>query len=245
MWGRTGTEHKRKDASAARRIPPRIDILIRANYRNLHGGEESGSVARNKSSGADQELTRQKAADGGRGSSGRAERKNIAKDGGRAPHAPMSAPMPDKPEPTEEPAGQKSRPSTAQNPGQKRPGGEDHRRGCFLRTAAPVELSPPCIRTASDRRASRACAGYSGMIVLTESMQSGNAPRSSLGDRLRTVEPGNPCQIGDSITYMASQTTSVTQRIVGDSSKNYENTGRRAFPRRRGIARMNDQPDVP
>ena len=74
------------------------------------------------------------------------------------------------------------------------------------------------------------------MIVLTESMQS-EIPKGSLVIA-KQVDP-NTLQIGDDITYMANQTTSVTHRIVG-INENYENTGQRAF-QTQGI--MNDQPD--
>ena len=49
----------------------------------------------------------------------------------------------------------------------------------------------------------------------------------------------NTLQIGDDITYMANQTTSVTHRIVG-IMENYENTGQRAFEAQ-GV--MNSEPD--
>ena len=91
------------------------------------------------------------------------------------------------------------------------------------------------VRTTSDG-APRSLAGYSGMIVLTESMQS-EIPKGSLVIA-QQVDP-ETLQIGDDITYMANQTTSVTHRIVG-INENYENTGQRAF-QTQGI--MNDQPD--
>lgn len=84
--------------------------------------------------------------------------------------------------------------------------------------------------------APRSLAGFTGMIVLTESMQS-EIPKGSLVIA-RQVEP-KTLQIGDDITYMANQTTTVTHRIVG-ITENYENTGQRAFTTQ-GI--MNAQPD--
>lgn len=91
------------------------------------------------------------------------------------------------------------------------------------------------IRTASDG-APRSLAGYSGMIVLTESMQS-EIPKGSLV--IAKQVNVNTLQIGDDITYMANQTTSVTYRIVG-IMENYQGTGERAFETQ-GI--MNAQPD--
>ncbi|MBC8545223.1 signal peptidase I [Bianquea renquensis] len=84
--------------------------------------------------------------------------------------------------------------------------------------------------------APKSLAGYSGMIVLTESMQS-EIPKGSLVIA-KQVDP-NTLQIGDDITYMANQTTSVTHRIVG-IMENYENTGQRAFEAQ-GV--MNSEPD--
>lgn len=96
-------------------------------------------------------------------------------------------------------------------------------------------LSALFIRTAGDG-APKSLAGYSGMIVLTESMQS-EIPKGSLV--IAKQVDGNTLEIGDDITYMANQTTSVTHRIVG-IVENYENTGERAFETQ-GV--MNDRPD--
>ena len=82
----------------------------------------------------------------------------------------------------------------------------------------------------------RSLAGFTGMVVLTESMQS-EIPKGSLVIA-RQVDP-KTLQIGDDITYMANQTTTVTHRIVG-IIENYESTGQRAF-QTQGI--MNAQPD--
>ncbi len=54
-------------------------------------------------------------------------------------------------------------------------------------------------------------AGYSGMLVLTESMQDA-IPKGSL--IITKSVPPEELQIGDDITYMVSPTTSVTHRIV-------------------------------
>ncbi len=91
------------------------------------------------------------------------------------------------------------------------------------------------IRTTGDG-SSRSFAGYSGMLVLTESMES-EIPKGSLVIA-KQVDPGT-LQIGDDITYMANQTTSVTHRIVG-ILENYQGSGQRAFETQ-GL--MNAQPD--
>ena len=209
----------------------RIDILIRA-YRNL---AVKVDLLQEQIQKQDKELTRQKerivdlilAEE---------QRKNIAKDEGSAPPLPLSAPMPDKPEAKEKPAGQKAKPkhSAKSRPKKGRAGkiiGEVVFYGLLLLLIAAVLF----IRTTSDG-APKSLAGYSGMIVLTESMQS-EIPKGSLVIA-KTVEP-ETLQIGDDITYMANQTTSVTHRIIG-IIENYEGTGQRAF-QTQGI--MNAQPD--
>lgn len=79
-------------------------------------------------------------------------------------------------------------------------------------------------------------AGYTAQIVLTGSMED-VIPQGSLVISKR-VDP-SALEIGDDITYMASQTTTVTHRIVGITEK-YQNTGQRAF-QTQGV--MNDEPD--
>ncbi len=91
------------------------------------------------------------------------------------------------------------------------------------------------IRAASDG-APTSLAGYTGMIVLSESMQS-EIPKGSLVIT-KIVDP-KTLQVGDDITYMANRTTSVTHRIIG-ITENYQGTGERAFELQ-GI--MNAQPD--
>lgn len=82
----------------------------------------------------------------------------------------------------------------------------------------------------------RTLAGFSGMIVLSGSMQS-EIPKGSLVIA-KQVDP-QTLQIGDDITFMANQTTTVTHRIIG-IIENYEGTGQRAF-QTKGI--MNKDPD--
>ena len=91
------------------------------------------------------------------------------------------------------------------------------------------------IRTTGDG-APRSFAGYSGMLVLTESMQS-EIPKGSLV--IAKQVDAETLQIGDDITYMANQTTTVTHRIIG-IIEDYEDTGQRAFETQ-GV--MNAQPD--
>lgn len=91
------------------------------------------------------------------------------------------------------------------------------------------------VRTTSDGTP-RTLAGYSGMIVLTGSMQS-EIPRGALVIT-RQVDPST-LKIGDDITYMANKTTSVTHRIIGITEKD-QNTGERAFETQ-GV--MNPEPD--
>lgn len=98
-----------------------------------------------------------------------------------------------------------------------------------------VVVSALFIRATSNG-APRSLAGFTGMLVLTESMQS-EIPKGSLVIA-KATEP-KMLQIGDDITYMANQTTTITHRIVG-IIENYENTGQRAF-QTQGI--MNAQPD--
>lgn len=83
----------------------------------------------------------------------------------------------------------------------------------------------------------RSLAGFSGMIVLSGSMQA-EIPKGSLVVA-RQVDP-KTLQIGDDITFMANPTTTVTHRIIG-IIENYEGTGQRAF-QTQGI--MNDEPDA-
>lgn len=92
------------------------------------------------------------------------------------------------------------------------------------------------IRSTGDG-APRSLAGFTGMIVLSESMQS-EIPKGSLVIS-QQVDP-NALEIGDDITFMANQTTTVTHRIVG-IIENYEDTGQRAFETQ-GV--MNAQPDA-
>ena len=67
--------------------------------------------------------------------------------------------------------------------------------------------------------------GYYGMIVLSGSMED-VIPVGSLVIA-RHVDP-QTLEIGDDITYMANQTTSVTHRIIG-ITEDYEGTGQRGF----------------
>lgn len=79
-------------------------------------------------------------------------------------------------------------------------------------------------------------AGFSMFTVLTGSME-GEIPKGSFVIT-KYVEPEN-LEIGDDITYMASETTTITHRIIGITER-YQNTGKRAFETQ-GI--MNAKPD--
>ena len=206
----------------------RIDILIRA-YRNL---AVKVDLLQEQIQKQDQELTRQKerivdlilAEE---------QRKNIAKDEGNAPPLPLSAPMP---EAKEKPAGQKSKPKhSAKSRPKKGRAGKIIGEIVFYGLLLLLIVAALFVRTTSDG-APKSLAGYSGMIVLTESMQS-EIPKGSLVIA-QQVDP-ETLQIGDDITYMANQTTSVTHRIIG-IIEDYEGTGQRAFQTQ---GTMNDQPD--
>ena len=125
------------------------------------------------------------------------QRKNIAKDEGNAPPLPLSAPMPDKPEAKEEPAGQKSKPKhSAKSRPKKGRAGKIIGEVVFYGLLLLLIIAALFVRTTSDG-APKSLAGYSGMIVLTESMQS-EIPKGSLVIT-KTVEP-ETLQIGDDIT---------------------------------------------
>lgn len=78
--------------------------------------------------------------------------------------------------------------------------------------------------------------GYSAFVVLTGSMEE-VIPKGSLVVT-KSVEPWE-LQVGDDITYMVSETTTVTHRIV-EIEEDYLNTGQRAF-KTQGV--MNSEPD--
>ena len=225
-------EQSIKEKTSPPREDPRIDVLIGA-YRNLavkvdllqeQIQEQEKELTRQKDSTVDAILT---------------ELHQEKEQGAFPSTSHERAPMPDnKPEAKEEPVGQESKP---QHSASAKAGPKKGRAGkiigecVFYGLLLLLILSAVFVRTTSDG-SPRSLAGYSGMIVLTESMQS-EIPKGSLVIT-KTVDPQS-LQIGDDITYMANQTTSVTHRIIG-IIENYENTGQRAF-QTQGI--MNDQPD--
>lgn len=89
--------------------------------------------------------------------------------------------------------------------------------------------------TASDGRPFM-LAGFSAATVLTGSMED-VYPRGSL-IITKSVDAGE-LQVGDDITYMVSETSSITHRIIG-ITENYQGTGERAFETQ-GV--MNPTPD--
>ena len=97
-------------------------------------------------------------------------------------------------------------------------------------------ISALFIRTTSNG-SPRSLAGFTGMVVLSGSMQA-EIPKGSLVIA-QQVDP-KTLQIGDDITFMANPTTTVTHRIIG-IIEDYEDTGQRAF-QTQGI--MNDEPDA-
>ena len=82
----------------------------------------------------------------------------------------------------------------------------------------------------------RSFAGFTAQTVLTSSMES-VIPKGSLVIS-RYTDP-NTLQIGDDITFMASETTTISHRIIG-IVENYADTGQRAF-QTQGV--MNAAPD--
>ena len=79
-------------------------------------------------------------------------------------------------------------------------------------------------------------AGHAAFTVLTSSMED-TYPKGSLVVT-KSVEP-QELQIGDDITFMISQNSSVTHRIIG-IIESYQNTGQRAFETK---GTMNENPD--
>ncbi|MBQ3548793.1 MAG: signal peptidase I [Oscillospiraceae bacterium] len=79
-------------------------------------------------------------------------------------------------------------------------------------------------------------AGYSAFTVLSSSMED-TYPKGSLV--VTKAVDANTLQIGDDITFMISEKSSVTHRIVS-IVENYQNTGQRAFETK---GTMNQDPD--
>ena len=105
----------------------------------------------------------------------------------------------------------------------------------FYRLLVLMILGAVLVRSSSDG-SPKSLAGFSGMIVLSGSMQS-EIPKGSLVIN-RSVEP-DTLQVGDDITYLANSTTTVTHRII-DIVGSYEDTGQPAF-QTQGIE--NPEPD--
>ena len=225
-------EQSIKEKTPPPREDPRIDVLIGA-YRNL---AVKVDLLQEQIQELDKELSRQKDSTV---DAILAELHQEKEQGAFPSTSHERAPMPDnKPEAKEEPVGQEAKP---QHSASAKAGPKKGRAGkiigecVFYGLLLLLLLGAVFVRTTSDG-SPRSLAGYSGMIVLTESMQS-EIPKGSLVIT-KTVDPQS-LQIGDDITYMANQTTSVTHRVVG-ITENYENTGQRAF-QTQGI--MNREPD--
>lgn len=91
--------------------------------------------------------------------------------------------------------------------------------------------------TGGNGKGPRVFGGYSAFVVLTGSMEE-VIPKGSLVIT-KSVDPSE-LQVGDDITYMVSETTTVTHRII-EIEEAYLNTGERAF-RTQGV--MNAEADV-
>lgn len=92
------------------------------------------------------------------------------------------------------------------------------------------------ILTSSSGQGPRSFAGFTVQTVLTSSMES-VYPKGSLVIS-RYTEP-DTLEIGDDITFMASEDTTISHRIIG-IVENYADTGQRAF-QTQGV--MNSAPD--
>lgn len=79
-------------------------------------------------------------------------------------------------------------------------------------------------------------AGHSAFTVLTSSMED-TYPKGSLV--VTKAVDANTLQIGDDITFMVSEKSSVTHRVIG-ITENYQGTGQRAFETK---GTMNQDPD--
>lgn len=92
------------------------------------------------------------------------------------------------------------------------------------------------ILTGNGEQGPRSFAGFTAQTVLTSSMED-VYPKGALVVSRRT-DP-NTLEIGDDITFMTSETTTITHRIIG-IVENYADTGQRAF-QTQGV--MNQAPD--
>lgn len=92
-----------------------------------------------------------------------------------------------------------------------------------------------------DNDAPKSIAGISVFSVLTGSMEN-EIPKGSLVVT-KHVEPSE-LNIGDDITFMANETTTITHRIVG-IIENYKETGQRAFETKGTMNKEKDKLPVP
>lgn len=92
------------------------------------------------------------------------------------------------------------------------------------------------ILTGSGEQGPRSFAGFTAQTVLTSSMED-VYPKGALVVS-RRIDP-NTLEVGDDITFMTSETTTITHRIIG-IIENYADTGQRAF-QTQGV--MNQAPD--
>ena len=184
-------EQSIKEKASPPREDPRIDVLIGA-YRNL---AVKVDLLQEQIQEQEKELTRQdkRLADA---ILAEAQRKRIPEEEGHAPPAACSEPMPDKLGEKREPVGQESKPqhSASAKAGPKKGRAWKIMGECvFYGLLLLLILSAVFVRTTSDG-SPRSLAGYSGMIVLTESMQS-EIPKGSLVIA-KTVDPGHAADWG-------------------------------------------------
>ena len=87
--------------------------------------------------------------------------------------------------------------------------------------------------------APRSLMGYSVMMVLTDSMHS-EIPRGSIV-AIKRVDPAE-LQVGDDITYIREDNSTVTHRVIG-ITENYAGSGLRGF-QTQGVDNRSPDPDI-
>lgn len=95
----------------------------------------------------------------------------------------------------------------------------------FYAVLIGVVVGVASLKGGAESQGPKSVAGLSAFTVLSSSMES-VIPKGSLVVTIRT-DP-KKLKIGDDVTYLASQSTTITHRIVG-IIENYEDTGQRAF----------------
>lgn len=106
----------------------------------------------------------------------------------------------------------------------------------FYAVLIGIVVGVASIKGDSDSQGPKSIAGFSAFTVLSSSMES-VIPKDSLV--ITKYTDPLKLNIGDDITYLANQNTTITHRIIG-IIENYEDTGQRAFETK-GVT--NDSPD--